>query len=163
VMAGQRTTHNRARRRLSRIGLYIFLTVLAFIFLWPMLYALYTSLRPYGELVANANGAFSLPSVEPEQLLRGLEQLELVQYFWNTGVITIPAVLLTLWISSMLAFAISRYKLAFQPHCPDDSSRPATCCRPGHHRAALPAVPAHPSAGSAQRQRAHVDQFIGLI
>ncbi len=62
VMAGQRTTHNRARRRLSRAGLHIFLTVLAFIFAWPLLYALYMSLRPYGEIVANPNGPFSLPA-----------------------------------------------------------------------------------------------------
>ncbi len=114
LMAGQRTTHNRARRRLSRIGLYIFLTVLAFIFLWPMLYALYTSLRPYGELVANANGAFSLPkTLSLNNYFEVWNNSNLVQYFWNTGVITIPAVLLTLWISSMLAFAISRYKWRF--------------------------------------------------
>jgi multiple sugar transport system permease protein len=114
LMAGQRTTHNRARRRLSRIGLYIFLTVLAFIFLWPMLYALYTSLRPYGELVANANGAFSMPkSLSLNNYFEVWNNSNLVQYFWNTAVITIPAVLLTLWVSSMLAFAISRYRWRF--------------------------------------------------
>ena len=114
LMAGQRTTHNRARRRLSRIGLYIFLTVLAFIFLWPMLYALYTSLRPYGELVANANGAFSMPkTLSLNNYFEVWNNSNLVQYFWNTAVITIPAVLLTLWISSMLAFAISRYRWRF--------------------------------------------------
>jgi multiple sugar transport system permease protein len=114
LMAGQRTTHNRARRRLSRIGLYIFLTVLAFIFLWPMLYALYTSLRPYGELVANANGAFSTPkTLSLNNYFKVWNNSNLVQYFWNTAVITIPAVLLTLWVSSMLAFAISRYRWRF--------------------------------------------------
>jgi multiple sugar transport system permease protein len=114
AMAGQRTAHNRARRRLSRIGLYVFLTVLAVIFLWPMVYALYTSLRPYGELVANANGAFSTPkTLNLNNYFNVWNNSDLVQYYWNTAVITIPAVLLTLWISSMLAFAISRYKWRF--------------------------------------------------
>jgi multiple sugar transport system permease protein len=107
AMAGQRTAHNRARRRLSRIGLYVFLTVLAVIFLWPMVYALYTSLRPYGELVANANGAFSTPkTLNLNNYFNVWNNSDLVQYYWNTAVITIPAVLLTLWISSMLAFVL---------------------------------------------------------
>ncbi len=114
AMAGQRTAHNRARRRLSRIGLYIFLTVLAFIFLWPMLYALYTSLRPYGEIVANVNGPFSTPkTLSLNNYIEVWNNSNLSQYFWNTAVITIPAVILTLWISSMLAFAISRYRWRF--------------------------------------------------
>ena len=90
------------------------LTVLAVIFLWPMVYALYTSLRPYGELVANANGAFSTPkTLNLNNYFNVWNNSDLVQYYWNTAVITIPAVLLTLWISSMLAFAISRYKWRF--------------------------------------------------
>jgi multiple sugar transport system permease protein len=114
TMAGQRTTHNRARRRASRIALYVFLTVLALIFLWPMLYALYTSLRPYGDIVANANGAFSTPkTLNLNNYFNVWNSSDLIQYYWNTAVITIPAVLLTLWISSMLAFAISRYKWRF--------------------------------------------------
>jgi multiple sugar transport system permease protein len=114
AMAGQRTTHNRARRRASRIGLYVFLTVLALIFLWPMLYALYTSLRPYGDIVGNANGAFSTPkTLNLNNYFNVWNGSDLIQYYWNTAVITIPAVLLTLWISSMLAFAISRYKWRF--------------------------------------------------
>ncbi len=114
TMAGQQTTHNRARRRASRIGLYVFLTVLALIFLWPMLYALYTSLRPYGDIVGNANGAFSTPkTLNLNNYFNVWNGSDLIQYYWNTAVITIPAVLLTLWISSMLAFAISRYKWRF--------------------------------------------------
>jgi multiple sugar transport system permease protein len=79
-----------------------------------MVYALYTSLRPYGELVANANGAFSTPkTLNLNNYFNVWNNSDLVQYYWNTAVITIPAVLLTLWISSMLAFAISRYKWRF--------------------------------------------------
>ena len=76
MMAGQRTGHYRARRRLSRAALHIFLIALAFIFAWPLLYAIYCSLRPYGEVVANPNGFFSTPAT-----------LNLGNYltFWNSA------------------------------------------------------------------------------
>ena len=117
-LAGQVTHHNRARRRASRIALHLFLTTLALIFMWPLLYAVYTSLRPYGEIVLSQTGPFSLPT-------HGLSSLSLDNYaavwnsqnmpgfYWNTAVITIPAVILTLWVSSMVAFAISKFNWRF--------------------------------------------------
>jgi len=117
-LAGQVTHHNRARRRASRIALHLFLTALALIFMWPLLYAVYTSLRPYGEIVLSQTGPFSLPT-------HGLSSLSLDNYaavwnsqnmpgfYWNTAVITIPAVILTLWVSSMVAFAISKFNWRF--------------------------------------------------
>jgi multiple sugar transport system permease protein len=114
AMAGQRTTHNRARRRISRAGLHIFLSLLAFIFAWPLLYALYMSLRRYGDIVANPNGPFSLPStLSLDNYATVWNSYPFLGYYWNTAVITIPAVILTLWISSMVAFAISKYSWRF--------------------------------------------------
>jgi len=114
VMAGQRTTHNRARRRMSRVGLHLFLIALAIIFAWPLFYAVYMSLRPYGEIVANPNGPFSLPAtLNLDNYFSVWNGQNLNAYYWNTAVITIPAVLLTLWISSMLAFAIAKYSWRF--------------------------------------------------
>jgi multiple sugar transport system permease protein len=110
VMAGRRTTHNRLQRRLRRAGLHVFLSVLAFIFAWPMLYAVYMSLRPLGDIVINPNGPFSLPdhlSLDNYFTVWNTQPFE--KFFWNTAVITIPAVILTLWIASMVAFAISKY------------------------------------------------------
>jgi multiple sugar transport system permease protein len=113
-MAGQQTAHNRARRRLSRAGLHIFLSILAFIFAWPLLYAIYTSLRPYGELVNNKNGAFSTPAtLDLGNYITFWNQADYPHFFWNTLIITLPAILLTLWVSSMLAFAISRFSWRF--------------------------------------------------
>jgi multiple sugar transport system permease protein len=114
VMAGQRTTHNRARRRLSRAGLHLFLIVLAIIFAWPLVYAVYMSLRPYGEIVASPTGPFSLPAtLNLDNYFTVWNGQNIPGYFWNTAVITIPAVLLTLWISSMVAFAIAKYSWRF--------------------------------------------------
>jgi multiple sugar transport system permease protein len=114
ALAGQRTTHNRARRRATRAGLYIFLSVLALIFMWPLLYAIYMSLRPYGEIVSNPSGPFSLPAtLNLDNYFTVWNAQNMPGFFWNTLVITIPSVILTLWISSMVAFAISKYSWRF--------------------------------------------------
>ncbi len=114
VAAGKRTSRDRTQRRLKRAGLYIFLTVLAFIFMWPLLYALYTSLRPYGEIVANPTGPFSTPAtLNLDNYFTVWNAQNMLGYFWNTAVITIPSVILTLWISSMLAYAISKFSWRF--------------------------------------------------
>jgi multiple sugar transport system permease protein len=113
VMAGKRK-RNTARRRLQRAGLHFLLIGLAFIFAWPMLYAIYTSLRPYGEIVANPNGFFSTPaSLNLDNYITFWNSADYPHFFLNTMVITIPAVLLALWVASMLAFAISRFNWRF--------------------------------------------------
>jgi multiple sugar transport system permease protein len=118
LRAVTRHTHNVARRRFLRACLYVFLTFLAFVFAWPLLYAVYTSLRSYGEIVANPNGPFSLPvngwnSLSLNNYASVASGASLVTHYWNTLVITIPAVILTLWISSMVAFTISKYSWKF--------------------------------------------------
>jgi multiple sugar transport system permease protein len=113
-MAGRQTTHNRARRQWSRVGLYLFLTVLALIFAWPLLYAIYTSLRPYGEIVTNPNGAFSTPAtLNLNNYFTFWNNADYPHFLFNTLIITLPAIFLTLWVSSMLAFAISRFSWRF--------------------------------------------------
>ncbi len=115
-MAGHRPKGNRLRRRLQRAGLHLFLSTLAFIFAWPLIYAVYMSLRPYGEIVLAT--PFSLPvhglaSLSLNNYADVMSGSNLQLYFWNTAVITIPAVILTLWISSMVAFGISKYSWRF--------------------------------------------------
>jgi multiple sugar transport system permease protein len=113
-MAGQRTTHNRLRRRLSRASLHIFLSILAFIFAWPLLYSLYTSLRPYGEVVANPNGFFSTPAtLNLNNYFTFWDSANYPQFFMNTMVITLPAIFLTLFAASMVAFSVSRFSWRF--------------------------------------------------
>jgi len=171
VMAGQRTTRNRARRRLSRAGLHIFLSVLAFIFAWPMLYAVYMSLRPYGEIVINPNGPFSLPStLNLDNYTTVWNGYPFLGYYWNTAVITIPAVILTLWISSMLAFAISKYSwrlnlLVLMLFTAGNLLPPQVIIVPLYRLynltfAGLPAIPLFAQLSDNGRV---YDQFVGLI
>jgi multiple sugar transport system permease protein len=116
TLAGSRpaTRHDRARRRFMRACLYLFLTLLAFVFMWPLFYAVYMSLRPFGDIVINPAGPFSLPNhLNLDNYTYVLDNYNFLGYYWNTAVITIPAVILTLWISSMVAFAISKYSWKF--------------------------------------------------
>ncbi len=114
AIPGQRVKANRRRLRLSRVGLHLFLSVLAFVFAWPMLYGVYLSLRPFSDIITNPAGPFSLPStLTLDNYAYVIANSDMLRFFWNTAVITIPAVLLTLWISSMVAFAISKYSWKF--------------------------------------------------
>jgi multiple sugar transport system permease protein len=82
--------------------------------MWPLLYAIYMSLRPYGEIVSNPSGPFSLPAtLNLDNYFTVWNAQNMPGFFWNTLVITIPSVILTLWISSMVAFAISKYSWRF--------------------------------------------------
>lgn len=104
----QRTMAGRLRNRLTRAGLHIFLFLLAFIFAWPILYGIYISLRPFSEFIQK--GPFSIAStLNLDNYTYVINNSDMFHYFWNTAVITIPAVILTLWIASMVAFGISKY------------------------------------------------------
>jgi multiple sugar transport system permease protein len=103
------TTWSRPRRRRApRIALYVFLTVMALLWLVPILWTLYISLRPVGD--TETNGYFSLPrSLSLENFFTAWQRGNMGQAFINTALITGVAVPLTLWISSMLGFVFSRF------------------------------------------------------
>lgn len=96
----------------TRLFSYIFLTITAAIWLIPLLWTLFTSLRPaadtqkYGYL--SLGGSFNLNNFSAAWTQGGF-----AQYFLNSAIITIPAVLLTLALASMVAFAVSRFQWRF--------------------------------------------------
>jgi multiple sugar transport system permease protein len=96
--------------RPARIVLYVFLTAVALGWLAPLLLAVYASLRPYQETAQY--GYFSLPHhLSLHYYAAAWNQAELPKYFKNTLIITLPAVLLTLFFASFVGFALSRYKI----------------------------------------------------
>ena len=110
TMAGQNPARHRRRRRINRAVLHLFLTAVALLFMWPLVYAVYMSLRPFGDISLNATGPFSLPNhINLDNYTYVINNANLLHYFWNTALITAPAVLIALWVSSMTAFAISQY------------------------------------------------------
>ncbi|MDO0913657.1 carbohydrate ABC transporter permease [Streptomyces sp. DT2A-34] len=94
--------------RPGRILLHVFLASMALAWLAPLLWAVYAALRPYGE--TSEKGYVSWPDkLTFENFTNAFTQSDMTHYFGNTMLIAIPAVLLTLFLSSMVAFYVSRF------------------------------------------------------
>jgi multiple sugar transport system permease protein len=98
--------------RAARVVLYIFLTTVAFGWLAPILLLFYASLRPYQD--TQLHGYFSLPShLSFSYYKRAWLQGEMAHSFLNSFYIAIPAVIITLFLASFLAFALTRVRIPF--------------------------------------------------
>jgi multiple sugar transport system permease protein len=96
--------------RPARIVLYVFLTIVAFGWLAPLLLAVYASLRPYQETAKY--GYFSLPHhLSLHYYAEAWRAGDMGEHFRNTLYIAVPAVLITLFFASFVAFALSRFKI----------------------------------------------------
>lgn len=96
----------------KRWGLRIFLTITSLVWLLPLLWAVYTSLRPYSDTAER--GYVSLPSTLTfDNFSTAWTQAELPKYFMNTLIITVPGVIITLLLASMAAFALSRFSFKY--------------------------------------------------
>ena len=88
--------------------LHGFLIVIALIWLVPLAFAVYTSLRPREE--TDRLGYVSFPeTLNLDNWFQAWEQADMVRYFINTLIIVVPAVIIVLFLATMMAFAISRY------------------------------------------------------
>jgi multiple sugar transport system permease protein len=102
------------RRRLTpgRAALHLLLIGLAVVWMVPLIGALYSSFRPFLETVND--GYFSLPdTITLDNYRNAWSQGDIGRKYWNTFLILVPALTLTLWFSSMVAFAASRYSWKF--------------------------------------------------
>ncbi|MFF8731262.1 carbohydrate ABC transporter permease [Streptomyces sp. NPDC015171] len=98
----------RAPLRPARILLHLFLTATALAWLAPLLWAVFSALRPYSE--TSTKGYVSWPdTLNLDNFTHAFQQSDMAHYFGNTLLIAIPAVLLTLFLSSMVAFYVSRF------------------------------------------------------
>ena len=106
------TAVRRAPRRPGRILLHAFLIFTCAAWLLPLAWAIYTSLRPYSDTAQR--GYVSLPGVlNFDNYVNAWNQAELPRYYLNTAIVTIPAVILTLFLASLVAFAVSRFSFRF--------------------------------------------------
>ncbi len=93
-------------------GTHIFLTVMGIMWLVPLAWALYTALRPKADTdrfgYFSVGGAFNF-----DNFVQAWTQGGFANYFLNSVIIAIPAVILTLLFASMMAFAVSRFTWKF--------------------------------------------------
>jgi len=108
VVAREGVVTKRRGIRWQRVLLHVVLITLAIVWLFPILWTFYTSLRPFGD--TSHDGYVSLPAhLNFDNYFAAWDAAELPRYFLNTMIIAIPGVIITLWISSMLGFVFSRF------------------------------------------------------
>jgi multiple sugar transport system permease protein len=103
------------RRRTTErkhVGSHVFLVIMTVLWTTPLLWAMYTSLRPYSETAKY--GYLSWPRhLTFSNFTTAWTQADIVHYFWNSVIITLPAVVLTLGLASCVAYVLSRFSFWF--------------------------------------------------
>jgi multiple sugar transport system permease protein len=98
---------SRIRMRPWKIVAEVFMFSCAVLWLLPVLFALYVSLRPIEE--TNKLGYVSLPkSLTFQNYIEAWHQSDILTYFINSVLITLPGVVITLFLASGVAFVITR-------------------------------------------------------
>jgi multiple sugar transport system permease protein len=100
----------RRRIKARRVGLYAFLITISFVWMVPFLVALYEALRSNADVTKN--GIFSIAeglTLDNFINVWGQTTPTFPQAYFNTLVITIPAVIIVLIVGSLVAYAISKY------------------------------------------------------
>ena len=93
-----------------RTAAYVFMIVACIAWLMPVLFALYVSFRPYSE--TSQYGYVSLPhQLTFANYVDAWTQSDMLRFFGNSVLITIPAVIVTLLLASMVAFVVTRVNL----------------------------------------------------
>ncbi|WP_353827698.1 carbohydrate ABC transporter permease [Agromyces sp. SYSU T0242] len=100
-----------AKRR-PHVATHVFLLAMAVLWLIPLVWTLYTSLRPKAD--TDRLGYFSVGGeYNFDNIVDAWNQGGFATYFVNSAIITIPAVVLTLFFASMMAFAVARFSWRF--------------------------------------------------
>ena len=98
----------RHRIRWQRVALHAFLIGLALLWLFPIGWTVFTALRPFGDTAHD--GYVSLPRhLTFDNFITAWNGAELPRYFLNSLIVAIPAMTITLWVSSMLGFIFARF------------------------------------------------------
>ena len=87
--------------------LHVFLVAVSLIWIFPVAWALYNSFRDYG--YTSVNGYASFGGFTLNNFTNAWNQGDFTRHFLNSAIITVPAVVLTLLLSSMVAFVVARF------------------------------------------------------
>jgi multiple sugar transport system permease protein len=92
-----------------RVIVYIVLVVAAILWFIPILTGLITSLRTFDEILLN--GFISMPeTITLDNFKTAWERGGLSRYLPNSFIITIPSLVMTLFLSSLAAYALARFR-----------------------------------------------------
>ncbi|HEY7597574.1 MAG TPA: carbohydrate ABC transporter permease [Actinophytocola sp.] len=102
--------HRKQKMRPARVVLVVFLTVMAVGWIFPILWAVYNSLRDFD--YTSLHGYFSVGGFTLDNYKNAWEQGDFGQTFTNTAIIVIPSVIITLLLASSVAFVLARFSFA---------------------------------------------------
>ena len=86
----------------------LFIGFFSLVWLLPIAWTVWTSFRPYSDV--QRYGTFSFPrKLTLGNYTEAISRMDLPTYFANSVIITVPAVFLTLFLGSLIAFVVSRY------------------------------------------------------
>lgn len=102
---------SKTKTRPARAVLQVFLIVMAVGWLFPVAWAVYNSLRDYN--FTSTHGYFSFGGFTIKNYVNAWAQGNFGQTFYNSAVITIPSVVLTLLLASSAAFVLARFSFKF--------------------------------------------------
>jgi len=102
--------HRRRPLTPGRVLLHVLLAATSVAFLFPLVYAVYTSFRPYAETAEY--GYVSLPrGLTVQNYVNAWQQSDLLRFLVNTLVVVVPSLVLILLLSSLVAFGLARFRL----------------------------------------------------
>lgn len=93
--------------RPGRVVLHVFLWAVSLAWLFPILWAVVNSFRDYDYTAQN--GYVSFGGFTLENYANAWAQGEFGLHFWNSLLITVPAVAITLFLASTTAFVLARF------------------------------------------------------
>lgn len=106
------TTSSTPPARRGRRGLlYGFLAVMSLTWVFPIAWAVFNSFRDYA--YTSTNGYVSFGGFTLENYARAWREGDFAKHFWNSVIITVPSVLITLFLASMVAFVVARFSFRF--------------------------------------------------
>jgi multiple sugar transport system permease protein len=95
--------------RWQRILLYVFLITFTLIYMMPFFSAVITSVRTMDDI--SLNGFWSIPqNITFQNYIDAWTRGNVSRYLLNSFIITIPALVGTIFLSSLSAFALARYR-----------------------------------------------------
>ena len=98
-------------RRGRRTLLYGFLAVMSLTWVFPVAWAVFNSFRDYA--YTSVNGYVSFGGFTLDNYAKAWREGDFAKHFWNSVIITVPSVLITLLLASMVAFVVSRFSFRF--------------------------------------------------
>ncbi len=101
------------KKKIMIIGFYVLSTLIVLIWLIPFMVTSFTSVKSMDEIMASEYWFSPPEEVKWDNFAKAWEEGNMKTYFRNTFVVTVPAVLGALFLSTLSAFALAFYDFRF--------------------------------------------------